>query len=46
MHIEKAKKLITSQIEAGRETRTVRDVLKTDRVLKQDAYDATAELQC
>lgn len=44
MDIEKANKLVTSQIEAVKKTRTVRDVIKTDTLLKQDAYDTTAEL--
>lgn len=44
--IEKTNKLISSQIEAGSrlKLRTVRNVLKTDRIMEQDAYDATAEL--
>lgn len=44
MDIDKANKLVTSQIEAVKKTRTVRDVIKTDTLLKQDAYDTTAEL--
>lgn len=44
MDIEKAKKLVTSEIEAGRETRTIREVFKADRIMKHDAYDKTSEL--
>lgn len=44
MDIEKAKKLLRSQIDAGQVTRKVRDIIKTDKVSKQDAYDTTAEL--
>ena len=44
MDIEKAKKLITSQVDAGQTTRLVRDVIESDKILKQDAHDRTAEL--
>ena len=41
---KKKKKLIMSQIDAGQTTRLVRDVIKSDKILKQDAHDRTAEL--
>lgn len=44
MDVEKTKKLRRSQIDAGQVTRKVRDVIKTDQVSEQDAYDTTAEL--
>ena len=44
MDIEKAKNLIMSQIDAGQKTKLVRDVIKTAKVSKQDAYDTTAKL--
>lgn len=40
MDIEHPKNLLKSQIDAGQ----VRDVIKTDKESKQDAYDTTAEL--
>ena len=33
-----------SQIDAGQNTKLVRDVIKTAKVSKQDAYDTTAKL--
>lgn len=44
MNIEKTKKLLRSQIDAGQETRKVRDVIKTHKVSKQDAYDITSKV--
>ena len=43
MDIERHKKLITSEIEAGDATGQVRNIIQIEKISKQDKYDITAE---
>ena len=40
---KKKKKNYFAQIDAGQKIRLVQDVIKTDKISKQDDYDITAE---
>ena len=44
MDIERMKKLLASEIEAGKKVKEVREVIKTYKTQKQDMYDETAEI--
>ena len=44
MDIERMKKLLESEIEAGNKVKAVREVIKTYNTRKQDMYDDTSEI--
>ena len=44
MDIERMKGLLSSEIEAGKKVKAVREVIKTYKTQKQDMYDDTAEI--